>query len=81
MFIYLRENGPATCFNEKFYEEVLSVQLSARRFPDHIIPSDFKRDYHENGGDVTHSLHIWDNRDNDVGINLKPGYDVDKVRM
>ena len=26
-----------------------------------------------------HSLYIWDNRDNDLGLTLKPGFEIDKV--
>ena len=78
----MRDNGTATCFNEEFYTDLLSGQLAAERFPDRVIPANYSRDYREYDDEdvVTHSLHIWDNRDNDLGIHLRPGYELDKVR-
>lgn len=79
VFIYEEDNGLSTCFHETYFKDMLGGQLDAYVFPDSLTPPDKVLDFHEYDEEISHSVHIWDNRLNDMGLTLAPFFDIIKV--
>lgn len=62
-----------------FFKDMLKFQLDPYYFPDSLKPPDNTLDFHEYDDNLSHTLYIWENQNNDLGLNLAPSFDIVKV--
>lgn len=79
VYIYEEDNHRSSCFYEPYFKDMLPRQLDASYFPDFLSAPDFKYDFCEFEYALSHSVYIWNNCGNDIGISLAPYYFINKV--
>ena len=79
VFIYEEDNHRSSCFYEPFFKNLLPPQLDAVLFPDYMSPPDKKYEFRAFDDGISHSVYIWNNCVNDMGLSLAPFYFISKV--